>query len=91
MPGMTDIRLAEDEGVDVPRPLVLPGDLAYEDILKCSGVIVGVEICASPCLAGGWSDLAFAARAVARRAPSVAWFPDTPMLVRPNPPTSDKA
>lgn len=90
MPGMTDIRLAEDEGVDVPRPLGLPGDLANEDVLACSGVIIGVEIYAGPCLAGGWSDLAFAARAVARRAPSVAGFPDPPMLVRPNPPTSDK-
>ena len=90
MPGIIDIRLAEDEGVDVPRPLGLPGDLAYEDVLACSGVIVGVERCAGPCLAGGWSDLAFAARAVARRAPSVAGFPDPPILVRPNPPTFDK-
>ena len=89
IPGMTDIRLADDEGVDVPRPLGLPGDLANEDVLTCSGVIVEVEICIGPCLAGGCRDLAFAARAVARRAPSVAVLPDPPILVRPDP-TSDK-
>jgi hypothetical protein len=34
--------------------------------------------------------LAFAARAVASRAPSVAGLPDPPILVRQNPPASDK-
>jgi hypothetical protein len=54
IPGMTDIRLAEDDGVDVPRPLGLPGDLvANEADLVWSGVIVGVERRAGPCLAGG--------------------------------------
>jgi hypothetical protein len=51
---MTDIRLAEEDGVDVPRPLGLPGDLvANKDDLVWSGVIVGVERRAAPCLAGG--------------------------------------
>ncbi len=90
IPGITDIRLADDEGVDVPRPVGRPGDLpANDDDLLCSGVMVGVESCAGPCLVGGWSDLAFAARAVARRAPSAAGFPTPTMLLRPNPPVSD--
>ena len=31
IPGITDIRLAEDDGVFVPRPLLRPGDLPAKD------------------------------------------------------------
>jgi hypothetical protein len=90
MPGITDKRLAEDEGVDVPRPLERFGDFPVKEVdLLCSGVMVGVESCPCVCLAGGWSDLAFAARAAARRAPSVAGFVVVIMLVRPKFPISD--
>jgi hypothetical protein len=75
IPGITDIRFAEDDGVVVPRPFGLPGDLpANDEDLLCSGVLVfatGVK-CVCPCLEGGWSDFVFAARdAVNPRGPSV--------------------
>lgn len=71
MPGITDIRFAEDDGVVVPLPFVLPGDRpANEDDLECSGVVMCK--CTCPCLEGGCKDLVFAAReAVKPRAPSV--------------------
>jgi hypothetical protein len=52
IPGITDIRFAEDEGVFVPLPFARPGDLpAKEDDLVCSGVLTFKCIC--PCLEGG--------------------------------------
>ena len=68
---MTDIRLADDEGVELPLPVGRPGDLTaiVEDLL-CSGVIMVVE--RYPCFDIGCKDLVFAARALANRAPSVA-------------------
>ena len=73
MPGITDIRFAEDEGVAVPRPPLFPGDLAASDAdLECSGVLTLTDKFAWPCLEGGCSDLVFAALdAVKPRAPSV--------------------
>jgi hypothetical protein len=73
IPGITDILLAEDEGVAVPLPLFLAGDLpANDDDLLCSGVLVLTAKCVCPCLEGGWRDFVFAAReAVSPRAPSV--------------------
>lgn len=73
IPGITDIRFADDDGVFVPRPFGLPGDLpANDDDLLCSGVLVFGVKCVCPCLEGGCSDFVFAARdAVNPRAPSV--------------------
>lgn len=70
MPGITDNRFTE-EGVFVPRPLLLPGDLpANDEDLLCSGVLTAKCVC--PCLDGGWRDLVLAALdAVKPRAPSV--------------------
>jgi hypothetical protein len=83
MPGMTDIRLVADDGVVVPRP-PCPGDLVAKDADRlCSGVIIGVDRWICGCLAGGCIDFAFAARAVARRAPSAAVFVEPRRLDRP--------
>lgn len=83
IPGMIDMRFAED-GVAVPLPFARPGDLpAYEEDLLCSGVIEGVERYVGRCVAGGCSDFVLAARAVAKRAPSVAALPEDPKDVLP--------
>jgi hypothetical protein len=51
---MTDIRLPEDDGVFVPRPLFRPGDLpAKDDDLLWSGVPAVTDKCVCPCLEGG--------------------------------------
>ena len=80
-PGITDILLAEDDGVAVPLPLSRAGDLvANEADLLWSGVPTVELDC--PCLEGGCKDLVFAALdAVRPRAPSVYVFPP-PMLIR---------
>lgn len=89
IPGIIDIRFADEDGVDVPLPLGRPGDLdAKDEDLLWSGVKFAVDT-GGGCLGGGWRDFAFAARAVARRAPSVAMFPDPAILDR-NPPASDR-
>lgn len=85
IPGMTDIRFAEDEGVSKPCPLTRPGDLpAKDDDLLCSGVIiVGVERCVWSCLEGGWSDFVLDARAyIIGLELSPGPFPEPPMGIR---------
>jgi hypothetical protein len=77
--------------VDVPRPLGRPGDRpANDDERACSGVSVGVESSAWPCLDGGSIDFAFAALAFAIRGPSVAEFPVGPRLVLPEKAASER-
>jgi hypothetical protein len=45
-PGIVDCRFADDDGVDVPRPFGLPGDLpANDEDLACSGVNVAADKC----------------------------------------------
>lgn len=91
IPGITDKRLADDDGVEVPRPVGRPGDRTANDADRvCSGVMVGVERSACPCLEGGCIDFALAALAVARRAPSVAAFPVGPRLALPEKPASER-
>lgn len=71
-PGITDILFADEEGVVVPLPFALPGDLpAKEADLLCSGVLVETVKCVCPFLEGGCKDFVFAARdAVNPLAPS---------------------
>lgn len=82
-PGMTDIRLFDD-----PEPGALPlarlGDLPAKDSdLLWSGVIDCTVRFAWVCRAGGWRDLAFAAREVVRpRAELSLKFPPEPVLIR---------
>lgn len=79
-PGICDIRLAADDGVDVLRPFAFPGDFpANDDDLLWSGVPRGVDNNPWLCLEGGCRDFVFDARGVVRREVSDIKLLDAPI------------
>jgi hypothetical protein len=85
IPGITDIRFAEEDGVFVLRPGCL---LANDDDLLCSGVLIVKCACSS--VEGGCRDLVFAALDIVSPRPPSVYFPPFPILSRVETAASDK-